>query len=284
MGMLDGKVAVITGSSRGLGLAIARRYASEGATVVLSARSAGRVEEAVNALKAEGLRAGSLAADVGKREQVEALAQYALTTFGRIDIWVNNAGIPGIYGPTAHIPNSNFESVLNTNILGVHYGSLTALRHFVPQKRGKLINLLGRGDTGPVANQNAYGASKIWVKSYTLALAKEYKDSGVGVFAFNPGLVDTDLLRQIEAIEGYEAGLKPLRTVIRLWANPPEVPAEKALWLASSATDGKTGLNVNVLGRAQAIAGLARDIGRRLRGVPGPDTTLTITTIPSEMP
>lgn len=284
MGMLDGKVAVITGSSRGLGLAIARRYASEGAAVVLSARSAGRVDEAVNALKAEGLSAGGLAADVGSREQVDALAHYTLTTFGRMDIWVNNAGIAGIFGPTAHIPNSNFESVLNTNILGVHYGSLAALRHFVPQKRGKLINLLGRGDTGPVANQNAYGASKIWVKSYTLALAKEYKASGVGIYAFNPGLVDTDLLRQIEAIEGYEAGLNPLRTIIRLWANPPEVPAERALWLASAATDGKTGLSINVLGRAQAFAGLARDLGRRLRGAPGPDTTLTITSIPSEMP
>jgi NAD(P)-dependent dehydrogenase (short-subunit alcohol dehydrogenase family) len=153
----------------------------------------------------------------------------------------------------------------------------------VPRSTGKLINLLGRGDSGPVPNQNAYGSSKYWVKSFTLALAREYKTSGVGIYAFNPGLVDTDLLHQLDVIEGWEQKVSPLRAVMRLWANPPDVPAQRALWLASPATDGKTGLNVNVLNRRALVGGLFREAGRRLRGAPGIDNSLEITSVPSQL-
>jgi NAD(P)-dependent dehydrogenase (short-subunit alcohol dehydrogenase family) len=280
MGKLDGKVAVITGSSRGLGLAIAETYAREGAAVVLAARTQQTVDQAVRELQAKGYRAAGTACDVGKLEQVEGLAQTAIQAFGQIDIWVNNAGVSGVYGPTAHLPVETFERVVRTNILGVYYGSVVALKAMVPRGTGKLINLLGRGDSGPVKFQNAYASSKTWVRSFTLALAKEYAESGVGIFAFNPGLVDTDMLRQVEALQGYEGKLKPLSTVIRLWANPPGVPADRALWLASSATDGKTGLKVSVLGLPQLISGLVRDLGRRLTGRMGPDATLDITSVP----
>ena len=279
MGLLDNKVAVITGSSRGLGYAIAETYAEQGAAVVLAARTTRAVDEAVAKLRARGFRASGLACDVANRAQVEALAEHAVQTFGQIDIWVNNAGVSGAFGPTAHLPNEMFERVINTNITGVYYGSVTALRHMVPRKTGKLINLLGRGEGGPVKYQNAYASSKAWVRSFTLALAQEYADSGVGVYAFNPGLVDTDMLHQLEAVQGYEHKLNPLRMVMRFWANPPEVPAKKALWLASSATDGKTGLRVNVLDLKQTVGGLLRDAGRRLTGKAAPNTDLNITTV-----
>jgi len=279
MGLLENKVAVITGSSRGLGYAIAETYAEQGAAVVLAARTSKAVDEAVAKLRARGFRASGAACDVANRAQVEALAEHAMQTFGQIDIWVNNAGVSGAYGPTAHLPNEMFERVINTNITGVYYGSVTALRYMVPRKTGKLINLLGRGESSPVKYQNAYAASKTWVRSFTMALAQEYADSGVGVYAFNPGLVDTDMLHQLEAVKGYEQKLNPLRMVMRFWANPPEVPAQKALWLASSATDGKTGLRVNVLDLKQTVGGLLRDVGRRLTGKPAPNTDLHITTV-----
>ncbi len=279
MGLLENKVAVITGSSRGLGYAIAETYAEQGAAVVLAARTTKAVDEAVAKLQARGFRATGAACDVANHEQVAALAEHAVQTFGQIDIWVNNAGVSGAYGPTAHLPNEMFERVINTNITGVYYGSVTALRYMVPRKTGKLINLLGRGEGGPVKHQNAYASSKAWVRSFTLALAQEYADSGVGVYAFNPGLVDTDMLHQLEAVQGYEQKLNPLRMVMRFWANPPEVPAQKALWLASSATDGKTGLRVNVLDLKQTVGGLLRDAGRRLTGKAAPNTDLNITTV-----
>ena len=280
MGSLDGKVAIVTGASRGLGSAIAEAYARAGAAVVLSARTESALAESVKALQAQAYRASSFACDVGDLAQVRALADYAIKTFGRLDIWVNNAGVAGVFGPTVSIPVDRYERVVQTNILGTYHGSITALEHFLPQRSGKLINLLGRGDDRPVPFQNAYGPSKTWVRSFTLALAQEYKDSGVGIYAFNPGLVDTDMLRKIDSISGYEGQLKRFSTVIQMWANSPEVPAERALWLASPATDGKTGLVFNVLDRPTVFRGIGRLIRSKITRQPmSRDGALNITLI-----
>ncbi|GCE05692.1 SDR family NAD(P)-dependent oxidoreductase [Dictyobacter aurantiacus] len=281
MRVLSGKVAVITGSSRGLGLGIAQAFVREGASVVLAARSQESVDEAIQTVQQfSGARVSGLATDVGDLEQVKALAEHAVATFGRIDIWINNAGMAGIYGPTASIPPNDFERVVQTNILGTYHGSIVAIQRFLAQGgRGKLINLMGRGDTGPVAFQNAYASSKTWVRSFTLALAKEYKNTSIKVHAFNPGLVDTHLLRHVDAIQGYEKKLSALSTIIRLWGNPPAVPAERVVWLASNATDKKTGLEVRVLGKKEQFAGLWRELQRRRKHQPASDTSIDVTTI-----
>ena len=236
------KVAVITGSSRGLGLVIAQAYAREGAAVVLASRSSAALAEAAAAYERQGARASWQATDVGDLEQVKVLADHAVKMFGKIDIWVNNAGYAGVYGPTAALDPQDFERVVRTNILGEYYGSWVALRHFLAQGTGgKLINLLGRGESTLVALQNAYASSKAWVRNFTLALAKEYKKTSIGIYAFQP-----DLLRRVEVVQGYEHKLRLFSTIIRTWANPPSVPAAKAVWLASAATNGKTGLEVHV--------------------------------------
>lgn len=276
MGTLTGKVAVITGSTRGLGLAIAQTYAAAGAAVIISSRTASAVDAAVESFRAEGYQAAGQACDVADLKQVQALRQLALDSFGGLDIWVNNAGMAGAYGPTLGVPPERFMQVIQTNIVGTYYGSRVAMQHFLGRGRGKLINMLGRGDRKPVPMQNAYAPSKVWVRSFTLALAKEYKQSGVGVFAFNPGLVDTDMLRQIDVVPGHEEDVNPLRTVIRLWGNEPSVPAQKALWLASSATDGKTGLEVNVLTRTVALRGFLAEGLRRITGRAGEPVELTV--------
>ena len=245
--VLENKVAVITGGSRGLGLAIAQTYARAGAKVVIASRSARSVDLAVDSLRKEGYPATGMACDVADMAQVEALAGHAIQTFGRIDIWVNNAGISAPYGPTAHIPANDFMNVVNTNITGTYNGSVVAMRYFLPRKSGKLINLLGRGDDGSVPLQNAYSSSKVWARNFTQALAKEYANRGVDIFGFNPGLVRTELLSNIDAIIGYEKKLNPLRYVTLIWGNHADVPTQKALWLASSATDGKNGMQVAVL-------------------------------------
>jgi NAD(P)-dependent dehydrogenase (short-subunit alcohol dehydrogenase family) len=245
--ILKDKVAVITGGSRGLGLAIAQIYARAGAKVVIASRALRSVDLAVDSLRASGYQATGLACDVADIAQVEALAQHAIQTFGRIDIWVNNAGLSAPYGPTVHIPNRDFLNVINTNIVGTYNGSIIAMRYFLAQKSGKLINLLGRGDTGSIALQNAYSSSKVWVRNFTKTLANEYKNSGVDIFGFNPGLVKTEMLSNVHAVQGYEKKMNPLRFIAMLWGNDADVPAEKALWLASDVTNGKNGLMVTVL-------------------------------------
>lgn len=245
--ILMDKVAVITGGSRGLGFGIAQAYAREGAKVVIASRTQPSVDSALERLRASGAQASGLVCDVADLAQVEALAEHAIRTFGRIDIWVNNAGLAGPYGPTAHIPSRIFMNVVNTNIIGTYNGSVVALRKMTAQKTGKIINLLGRGDTGAVTFQNAYSSSKVWVRNFTKALAAEYKESGIGIFGFNPGLVETEMISQVEAVAGFEKRLAPLRIVTLLWGNPADVPAARAVWLASDATNGKTGLMVKVL-------------------------------------
>lgn len=254
--VLKDKVAVITGGSRGLGFAIAQTYARSGAKVVIASRTPRAVDLAVDSLRENGYQATGLACDVADIAQVEALAQHAIQTFGRMDIWVNNAGLSAPYGPTVHIPRRDFMTVINTNIIGTYNGSIVAMRHFLAQKSGKLINLLGRGDKGSIALQNAYSSSKVWVRNFTKTLANEYRNSGVDIFGFNPGLVRTEMLSNVHAVVGYEEQMNPLRFVAMLWGNDADVPAEKALWLASPATDGKNGTMVTVLTKRMMLSRL----------------------------
>lgn len=280
MRQLEGKVAVITGSTRGLGLAIAQAYTREGAAVVVSSRSDAAAKEAALQLRQAGAQASGQACDVGDLAQVQALAQHTRDTFGHFDIWVNNAAMAGIYGPTAHIAVYDVVRVLQTNILGVYYGSWVALQYFIPRGKGKLINIQGAGDRRPRPFQAAYTSSKAWVRSFTQSLAQECADSGVGIHALNPGLMHTDLLYKIDAVEGYTKGFKVLETVMRMWANPPEVPAQKALWLAGSATDGRTGLEVRMSSPGRLLGGALRELWRIITRRPAQPIHLDVHTVP----
>jgi glucose 1-dehydrogenase len=285
MPTLQDKVIVITGSTRGFGVAIARACAEEGARVVVSSRSAEAVDRAVNELRAAGRTATGVPCDVSDLAQVEALAAHAVETFGRFDVWVNNAGFVGPYGPTAHVPPQLFMRSVQTNIVGTYQGSIVALRAFLPAGKGKLINVLGRGADGkPTAMQNAYAATKTWERSFTLAMAQEYKDSGIGIFAINPGMMTTEMLTDLTAISGYESGLQAMPTIIRMWAKPPEVPARKVVWLASSATDGKTGLEINEMSRGILLGGALREGLRRLTRRPAPPMDVHVASVAAALP
>jgi glucose 1-dehydrogenase len=266
MNLLDGKVAVITGGSRGLGLAMGRAFVREGAAVVIASRSQETVQKAVDELKTTGGKVSGLACDVASYDQVQALADHARSVFGGLDIWVNNAAVAGPYGPTLATDPAAFVRVIETNLVGVYNGSRAAMLHFMAQGHGKLINVLGRGWNGPVPMQNAYASSKAWVNSFTLALAKETKDSGVGVFLLAPTMMTTEFLTEVEVIAGYEHKLKVMDTIIRMWARPPEEAAEKAVWLASAASDRQTGRRVNLGGMGLLLGGALKEGFRRLRG------------------
>lgn len=279
-GLLSGKTAVITGGSRGLGLAMAEAFGAEGAAVVVGSRNPEAVAEAVRRLEDRGARSTGLACDVTSPGQIAGLAELAHRTFGGFDIWVNNAGISAPYGPTAEVDPSSFEKVVATNILGVYHGSMTALGEFLPKRSGKLINLLGRGDRQPAPYQSAYGSSKTWVRSFTLALAREYRDSGVSIFAFNPGLVLTDLLLHPDVIAGREQDLQGVYGfIVNAWGSRPEAPARKAAWLAGPATDGQTGRVVSLVGFGTILARTFRWILRRLAGR-APSATIRARVVP----
>jgi NAD(P)-dependent dehydrogenase (short-subunit alcohol dehydrogenase family) len=280
MGELDSKVAVITGGTRGLGLAIAKAYVQAGACVVVASRSQKSVDEAVAALTAQGGHACGMAVDVADLAQVEALGKLAVSTYGKMDIWVNNAAAAGPYGPTIQFTPQEFYQVVQTNIIGVYNGSRTAVSHFLRQGSGKLINIVGAGYKSPAPWQNAYGSSKAWISMFTRALAEETKGSGIGVFAFQPGMVLTELLTDVQVIEGSEDRMRVFPTVVRILAKPAEIPAKKMVWIASKDTDGKTGLTVSIFSMRAMLGGAIKEGIRALLHKPAPDMGIKLSSKP----
>lgn len=279
---LTGKTAVITGGTRGLGLVTAQEFIAAGANVVVSSRSEGAVQQAVASLPAG--RAAGIACDVGDREQVQTLADFAIQRFGSFEIWINNAGLSAPYGPTAHVPPELVERVIQTNILGTYHGSVAALAHFLPRRQGKLINVLGRGFDKPVPNQNSYASSKAWMRVFTQALAKEYRSRGVGIFAYNPGLMFTEMVGDVDVLAGYETHVGALETVLRMWGNPPQIPARRMVWMASVATDGITGKVYNELTTGRLLGGALKEGMRILRRRDPGKKRLTIRSVEPALP
>ena len=276
---LTNKTAVVTGSTRGFGLAIAQAILEAGGNVMVSSRSQAAVDKTLENLNA-GDRAAGLACDVSDLEQVRALAAAAVEKFGSIEIWVNNAGTSGPYGPTSEVSPQAFHTVINTNITGAYHGTKVALEHFLPRKTGKLINILGHGYKSPVPFQSAYASSKAWLRSFTMAVAQENPDSGVGIFAFNPGMMLTELLTDVDVVAGSEEKLKVFPTIIRMWARPPQVAAQKAVWIASSETDGKTGKLYNLHSFGHTLSGALKEGWRRITKQAGKPLQINMHSIP----
>lgn len=211
----------------------ARVLGRHGASGGLSSRSAADVKAAVERLRTEGIDAYGRQCDMAEFAEVEALRDEALR-HGALDIWVNNAGSSGVYGPTAFTPVEDFARVVRTNILGTFHGSRVALPVFLGQGDGDLVNVYGQGDQRPVALQNAYASSKRWVRQFTETLRAETKNTGVRVPGMNPGLVVTDMLGSVTSQRGYEQRLGGLQVVVGLWGQTPEVAAQPLLRLVTS--------------------------------------------------
>lgn len=231
---LSGRTAVVTGGGTGLGAAITALLAARGCRVLIGSRNEERVTKAAAQWRADGLAVDARRCDVTSRDDVFALRDAALTSTGRLDVWVNNAGRAGAFGPIRLTPESDFLATTDTVIRGTYFGSLAALDVMVPQGAGDLINLLGRGDDAPVTNQAAYGSAKTWVRAFTRALASEQKGSGVRVHAFNPGLVRTDMLGRIDAVRGYGQGLARFPSVVATLGLDPDEAARPLLDLIGS--------------------------------------------------
>lgn len=220
-------VCVVTGSSSGLGLATATALLEKGAAVMLSSNQPEPLVAAQTALaKSYGERVACQVCEVSKPGEIQALLDHTLVQFGSLDVWINNAGTSAPSGPVTDVPVTVAENLFATNILGTYYGSIAAMRYFRSKGQGRLINIVGRGEKGPVAGAVLYGSSKSWVRQFTLALAKEEPRFDIGTF--NPGLLYTDLTVNPRVLAGQEeCMLKGLKFIMPLIGDLPDRAAQR---------------------------------------------------------
>ena len=195
---LRDKVAVITGASRGLGEVLAELFSREGCKVVVSATTKEKLDEI-----AARINGYAVQADVREETQLLQLADRAVKKFGRIDIWVNNAGIRIPHTNLEEIDWSRAHNMLEVNYFGTAYGTKAALRYMKSQKSGTIINILSTSALQGRAKSSAYAASKYAAKGFTDAIRSEVKEDGIKVIGVYPGGMKTNFFDE-QAPEDYD--------------------------------------------------------------------------------
>jgi short-subunit dehydrogenase len=189
---IDEQVMVITGATSGIGLTTARMAAEAGAKLVLAARNAEALDQLASELRRKGTQVATVAADVGVAADVERIGQAAMERFGRIDTWVNNAGI-SIFGRNEDVPLEDMQRLFQTNYWGVVHGSLEAVKRMKTRGGGALINLGSEVSDRSIPLQGIYAASKHAIKAFTDSLRMELeKDKApMSVTLIRPAAIDT---------------------------------------------------------------------------------------------
>src|SRR6266581_3211503 len=243
---LEGRVAVVTGSSGGIGHAIANEFAREGASVVINSRDAGRAESAASAMEHEGLRASGFAADIRDPKQARALAEAAVERYGRLDVWVNNAGV-NVIKPALELEPEEWAQVIDTNLSGCFYGAQAAARLMVPQKSGVIIQIGSIiGEVG-LPRRVPYTAAKHGLIGLTKALGTEWAKDNVRVVCLDPGYISTGLAVKSQGGGAFTAADIERRTPMGRFGEAAEV-ARVAGFLASDDASYMTGSHVTVDG------------------------------------
>lgn len=242
--LLGGKVAIVTGSSRGIGRAVAIQLAKAGAKVVVNyAGNKAAAEEVVELVKANGGEAVLCQGDVSKAEVAEELVKTAVDAFGRVDILVNNAGITRDT-LLIRMKEEDWDSVLTTNLKGVFNCTKAVARVMMKQKSGKIVNMASVIGQMGNAGQANYAAAKAGVIGFTKATARELASRGITVNAVAPGFILTDMTAAVpEQAKEEHAKQIPLGR-----PGTPEDVAVAVLFLASDAANYITGQTVNVDG------------------------------------
>ena len=247
MGQLDGKVALITGASSGIGRASALAFAREGAKVAVADIVVEGGEETVRMVQEAGGEAFFIQVDVANAAEVEAMVNTVVDTYGRIDCAYNNAGIEGRLASTDAYPEDVFDKVIDINLTGVWLCMKYELPHMLKQGSGAIVNTASGAGLIGVAGMSAYVASKHGVVGLTKTAALEYAKSGIRVNAVCPGLIQTPMVERITAEQPQLGEALVAAEPIGRTGKPEEI-AESVVWLSSDAASFVTGHAMSVDG------------------------------------
>jgi meso-butanediol dehydrogenase/(S,S)-butanediol dehydrogenase/diacetyl reductase len=248
-GRLSGRSALITGASRGIGRAIALRYAAECADLFLTATDRAKLEETRALAAAHGVEVALHPADISDRGAVSAMIDAAIAALGGIDVLVNNAGVYKAARLVDYTPE-DFDRIMKVNLYGAFHVMQLALRHMQARGRGKVVNIASTAGKWASMNQSAYNASKHALVGLTRCAGLEMAPLGICVNAICPGFVETDMLQTFRAhgdllgvpwdkVKEMALGRVPLRRFLK-----PEEIAHLAVYLGSAESDGMTGQSI----------------------------------------
>ncbi len=238
---LQDKVVVVTGSTRGIGRAVAEACAREGARVVVSSRNETAVQEVCGAMAARGLQISGIAADVSVKGDLERLLQHALDRWGRVDVWINNAGVSGGFRPLDEMSPEEIKAIVDTNLTA----TLQACRLLIPyfnRQGGILVNMSGKGGRGdPSPHLTTYAATKAAVISLTKSLALENKGHPISIHAVLPGMVATDFYKDVDASPKLTETARSIPYVLKAVGMPIDLVAQLFVDIAAQQPGKETG-------------------------------------------
>ena len=233
---MQGKVALVTGASRGIGQAAAEALAQAGAAVVLAARDGALAENVAGQIVAAGGKAAGHACDVADYASVTRLVAATQERFGRLDVLVNNAGVIQPIGPVWQADPQDWAKNIEINLTGAFNGVRAVLPVMLESGSGTIVNVSSGAAHRPLEGWSAYCAGKAGLAMLTRSIALETKNRGIRIFGFSPGTVDTEMQVKIRA-----SGINPISQIPRADLQPVERPAKAIVYLCTPAADDLIG-------------------------------------------
>ena len=245
--IFDGKVAIVTGGSFGIGRATAIAFAKRGAKVVVADWIEDKENSTMNLIKNTGSDAMFIKCDVSKSDDVSNMIAKAIARFGKIDYAFNNAGIEGVSANTHECTEANFDKTISINLKGVWLCIKHEIPHKLKNKKGAIVNCASVAGLNGFAGLPAYVASKHGIAGLTKTAALEYAKEGIRVNAVCPGVIHTDMIDRLtgkdKEVEKQFTTMEPIGRM----GNPEEI-AEAVVWLCSDAASFITGIAMPVDG------------------------------------